>query len=100
MFIQSEVLGGRLQEVDILAQDARAQRRPRVNYIYPAEPFGVRRKDFWSLALADKVLHKMIPSLSHHSDGLILQPCVYGWCFHVSVLYVSVVCTETPCPCL
>eukprot|EP00891_Asterochloris_glomerata_P008948 jgi/Astpho2/8948/gw1.00133.212.1_t len=38
------------------------------------EPFSVRRKDFWPLHKSRYILDKFIPSLSHESDGLILQP--------------------------
>ena len=34
----------------------------------------MRRKDFWPLHKARYILDKFIPSLSHESDGLILQP--------------------------
>lgn len=42
-------------------------------YDWAAEPFKVRRKDFWELSAAEKVLTKLIPQLTHESDGLILQ---------------------------
>ncbi len=41
-------------------------------YKYQEEPFSVRRKDFWPLCHANKVL-QMISQLSHEADGLILQ---------------------------
>ncbi|VVA96156.1 unnamed protein product [Arabis nemorensis] len=44
-------------------------------YIYDLEPFGVRIKGFWVLSTVEKILKATIPSLSHESDGLILQ----GW---------------------
>ena len=34
----------------------------------------MRRKDFWPLHKSRYILDKFIPSLSHESDGLILQP--------------------------
>ena len=34
----------------------------------------MRRKDFWPLHKSRYILEKFIPSLSHESDGLILQP--------------------------
>ncbi len=38
------------------------------------ELFHVRRKEFWPLTQADKLLHDFIPNqVSHESDGLILQ---------------------------
>ncbi len=42
-------------------------------YNYESEPFRMRRKDFWPLQQAEKLLSKFIPNLSHESDGLILQ---------------------------
>ena len=42
-------------------------------YRYGAEPFAVRRKEFFPLARAAHLLDSFIPALSHESDGLILQ---------------------------
>ncbi|EOA22740.1 hypothetical protein CARUB_v10003452mg [Capsella rubella] len=52
-------------------------------YRYEMEPFGVRIKAFCLLsAVEKKVFNKLIPSLSHKSDGLIFQgwddPYVFG----------------------
>lgn len=45
-------------------------------YRYDMEPFSVRRKDFWVLSAATKILKSLIPNdLSHEADGLIFQ----GW---------------------
>ncbi|KAH7293136.1 hypothetical protein KP509_28G013500 [Ceratopteris richardii] len=44
-------------------------------YCYEAEPFTVRRKDFWLLSTTEKLLHSFIKHLSHEADGLIFQ----GW---------------------
>ncbi|XP_074312021.1 uncharacterized protein LOC141647644 isoform X2 [Silene latifolia] len=44
-------------------------------YRYDLEPFRVRRKDFWLLSTARKLLKDFIPKLSHDADGLIFQ----GW---------------------
>ncbi|KAI5065958.1 hypothetical protein GOP47_0018582 [Adiantum capillus-veneris] len=44
-------------------------------YSYEAEPFTVRRKDFWLLSTTEKLLHSFIKRLSHEADGLIFQ----GW---------------------
>ena len=33
----------------------------------------MRRKEFWPLPRADKLLNKFIPNLSHEADGLIFQ---------------------------
>ncbi|KAF9622517.1 hypothetical protein IFM89_031921 [Coptis chinensis] len=43
------------------------------NYRYDMEPFRVRRKDFWMLSGAQKILNGFIPKLSHAADGLIFQ---------------------------
>ncbi len=48
------------------------------SYDYAGEPFSVRCKDFWPLYHAHKVIHNMIPSLSHEADGLILQVRALG----------------------
>lgn len=37
------------------------------------EEFNVRRKEFWALPSADKLLNNFIPMLSHEADGLIFQ---------------------------
>ena len=42
-------------------------------YRYSEEPFRIRRKDFWPLPQAGKLLQDFIPALSHECDGLILQ---------------------------
>lgn len=42
-------------------------------YRYGEEPFRIRRKDFWPLLQAHKVLNDFIPQLSHECDGLIFQ---------------------------
>ncbi|KQJ88929.1 hypothetical protein BRADI_4g22137v3 [Brachypodium distachyon] len=44
-------------------------------YKYDMELFSARRKDFWLLSTAKRVLKKFIPSLCHDADGLIFQ----GW---------------------
>ena len=41
--------------------------------MYDDEPFRVRRKHFYPLHMARKVVQDLIPSLSHEADGLILQ---------------------------
>lgn len=43
------------------------------------EPFRARRKDFWSVSTATKLLKGFIPKLPHAADGLIFQ----GWDDHV-----------------
>lgn len=44
-------------------------------YKYDMELFSARRKDFWLLHTAKRVLKEFIPSLCHDADGLIFQ----GW---------------------
>ncbi len=48
-----------------------------IRYYYGAEPFSVRRKEFWPLTAMQKLLTSFIPNLSHESDGLIFQ---VGYC--------------------
>ena len=43
------------------------------SYLYGDEPFRVRRKQFYLLHMARKLIQDLIPSLSHEADGLILQ---------------------------
>lgn len=47
-------------------------------YDYDLECVKVRRKDFWILGAAAKLLRSVIPKLCHESDGLIFQ----GWNDH------------------
>lgn len=42
-------------------------------YLYDDEPFRVRKKEFYPLYYARKLIDKLIPELSHEADGLILQ---------------------------
>ncbi|EFN54818.1 hypothetical protein CHLNCDRAFT_24090 [Chlorella variabilis] len=42
-------------------------------YQYEKEAFHVRRKDFWPLTKAHKLIHEFIPNLCHEADGLIFQ---------------------------
>ena len=46
----------------------------RLAYDYGGELFRLRRKEFWPLPASRALLDKLIPRLSHESDGLILQP--------------------------
>ena len=46
----------------------------RLAYDYGGELFRLRRKEFWPLPASRTLLDKLIPRLSHESDGLILQP--------------------------
>jgi len=49
------------------------EKKPVGCYRYNEEPFRIRRKDFWPLPQAGKLLQDFIPNLSHECDGLILQ---------------------------
>ena len=44
--------------------------------------YQARRKDFWLLHTAKRVLKEFIPSLCHDADGLIFQVCLssFGDC--------------------
>ena len=51
-----------------------------VSYAYDEEPFFIRRKGFYPLEQAGKLLDDLIPNqLTHESDGLILQPADDGY---------------------
>jgi len=63
-----------IEEVNEPRQYEQSILRGRV-YDYQAEPFSVRRKDFWMLCTTEKLLRKFMPMLCHDSDGLIFQ----GW---------------------
>lgn len=41
----------------------------------------MRRKDFWPLTQARKLIHDFIPQLCHESDGLIFQGAQVGPCW-------------------
>ncbi|KAL9271479.1 mRNA-capping enzyme-like protein [Drosera capensis] len=58
-----------------LIEQERAEQNINFHYRYDMEEFRVRRKDFWPLSTAPKILKKFIPTLSHQSDGLVFQ----GW---------------------
>ncbi|WIA08218.1 hypothetical protein OEZ85_007667 [Tetradesmus obliquus] len=47
---------------------------PKFLYDWGLEVCSVRRKEFWPLFKARKLLEQFIPMLCHESDGLILQP--------------------------
>lgn len=72
--IEADVIAPRSKE-----RDAYAKRAPGAVYDYGGELFRARRKEFWPLASAGRILDKFIPSLSHESDGLILQPADDGY---------------------
>ena len=46
-----------------------------VHYQYQSELVSIRRKDFFPLWQAKRLLLDVIPTLSHESDGLIFQVC-------------------------
>ncbi|KAF5841084.1 mRNA capping enzyme, catalytic domain-containing protein [Dunaliella salina] len=52
---------------------------PPLPYKYEMEACSVRLKEFWPLFRARKLIDKMIPSLCHEADGLILQSCNSGY---------------------
>jgi mRNA-capping enzyme len=55
--------------------DAIAKGTWALRYDYAGEAFRFRRKDFWPLAAANKLIHEFIPrQVSHEADGLIFQP--------------------------
>lgn len=48
----------------------------KMRYNYNVEPFRFRRKAFFDLTAADKLIHEFIPKqVTHEADGLIFQPC-------------------------
>ncbi|GJR61524.1 mRNA-capping enzyme-like protein isoform X2 [Tanacetum coccineum] len=66
--LQNEVINPRNKERKTLSKSKNPY------YRYDLELFRVRRKDFYPLFHAPKLLKEFIPSLSHASDGLIFQP--------------------------
>ncbi|KAL5728633.1 mRNA guanylyltransferase [Ranunculus cassubicifolius] len=72
--LREEVIEPRNVEHKILDRQLYDERRIPY-YRYDMEPFSVRRKDFWILSAATKILKTLIPNLSHEADGLIFQ----GW---------------------
>ena len=50
-----------------------------LGYDYGTELFRVRRKAFWPLPQAHKLIHQVIPAMSHEADGLIFQPYYQGY---------------------
>lgn len=69
----------RCLERDAMLHDLRRpaeQRHMQTHYLYQDEAFSARRKDFWPLVEARRLLDNFIPEqVLHESDGLILQPC-------------------------
>ncbi|KAL5709234.1 mRNA guanylyltransferase [Ranunculus cassubicifolius] len=73
--LRKEVIEPRNVERQLFDRQLYDQRRIPY-YRYDMEPFSVRRKDFWVLSAATKILKSLIPDhLSHEADGLIFQ----GW---------------------
>lgn len=64
--------GPRAQERQLIERGLQ-NKKPVGFYRYNEEPFRMRRKDFWPLPQAGKLLRDFIPNLSHESDGLIFQ---------------------------
>lgn len=68
--IQQYVEAPRRKEADAIAKGTWA-----LKYDYGAELFRFRRKDFWPLSTAEKLIRDFIPrQISHEADGLIFQP--------------------------
>ena len=93
------VLRVRKEERELIGvRDAQQLRHPRwakakaypARYDYSAEPFGVRRKEFWPLPKMGSLLNNFIPNLTHVSDGLIFQAC-HSWPPHVA----EIMCTRS-----
>uniref|UniRef100_A0ACD5ZXK4 Uncharacterized protein n=1 Tax=Avena sativa TaxID=4498 RepID=A0ACD5ZXK4_AVESA len=69
--LQDEIIRPRYSEKEQFESGAKTN----PIYRYDMELFSARRKDFWLLSTAKKVLKGFIPSLCHDADGLIFQ----GW---------------------
>lgn len=68
--IQQYVEAPRRKEADAIGKGTWALR-----YDYGAELFRFRRKDFWPLSTAEKLIRDFIPrQIGHEADGLIFQP--------------------------
>jgi len=68
-------------------QEEAAKGKWKLRYDYAGELFRFRKKEFWPLHMADKVIHNFIPQMvSHEADGLILQPFSDG--------YIPLTCRE------
>ncbi|MCD7464432.1 hypothetical protein HAX54_052729 [Datura stramonium] len=67
MLIEEEVIRPRNFEREILYTCENP------HYQYGLEPFEVRRKDFYVLSEASKLIKDLMPSLPHSIDGLIFQ---------------------------
>jgi len=72
--IEDLVIRPRHIELDYIMHrpDTQTYQIPPLPYVYHEEPFSVRRKGFFPLHQSHDVL-KFIETLSHESDGLILQ---------------------------
>lgn len=67
MLIEDEVIRPRNFEREFLSTCVNPY------YQYGLEPFEVRRKDFYLLSVASKLIKDIRPSLPHSADGLIFQ---------------------------
>ena len=76
--LEKHVVSPRTHERDLVERGLQ-NKKPVGFYRYNEEPFRLRRKDFWPLPQAQKLLRDFIPNLSHESDGLIFQVAT---CFH------------------
>lgn len=74
--IEKEIERPRVREKQYMIERMNKPADP-FRYAYDQEAFSVRRKEFWPLEKARKLLQEFIPTLSHESDGLILQ-VMYG----------------------
>lgn len=70
--LEKHVAAPRSQERQIIERGFQTK-KPVGFYRYNEEPFRLRRKDFWPLPQASKLLKDFIPNLCHESDGLIFQ---------------------------
>lgn len=70
--VEKHVTAPRAEERHLIERGLQS-RKPVGYYRYNEEPFRVRRKDFWPLPQAGKLLSEFIPKLSHECDGLIFQ---------------------------
>jgi len=74
-WLEEFVMQRRADERKLIDQARAGLTKYQVHYEYQAEPFSIRRKDFWPLWKAKSILQNFIPTLSHESDGLIFQVC-------------------------
>lgn len=88
--LEKHVTAPRSQERQLVERGLQSK-KPVGFYRYNEEPFRLRRKDFWPLPQARKLLQDFIPNLSHESDGLIFQvQQPYGAQAFIVVLLLSI----------